>query len=87
MIRAIVFATAALSLSACGGGNYDPPREETPVQPAANLAPAVIVADFPYNDVRKFCDEGRAIYAVRDDNATALAVVEDARECPQPAAR
>lgn len=79
-MRTVLIIAACLSLTACGGYHSSDPAQSKGAEPT-------ILSETPHNDVRKFCDEGRAVYTVQDDNATAIAVVENARECQQPQAQ
>jgi hypothetical protein len=77
MIRIALFTAAALSLAACG--NTAPAEPEPPV---TGKNPAIVTRyEDGYSDIAKVCDEGRAVYYVRDDNSAAIAIVPDAKEC------
>lgn len=74
MTRSAMIAVAALTLASCGP-NQSPPA------PAPFGTKETVVLSNSYNDIAKVCDEGRAIYYVRDANSAALAIFPDAKEC------
>lgn len=73
-MRYLVILAAALALAAC---HPVPEQNERPA-PAATRTSGAKVAQRVY----KYCDMGRAVYVMDEVYAAAIAIVENAPECP-----
>jgi hypothetical protein len=67
----------SLAASACSGES----ETESAQLLLDEAAPAVLRNISYHQHVRKYCDEGRAIYFIAGNDTAAMAVVEDANEC------
>ena len=76
MKKIVVVLAAPCVLASCGDASSD--RNTPPLPVAAVVAKT---GGGSNNRIVKVCDQGRLIYAIRDDNSAALAIVENAPEC------
>lgn len=74
VLKPALALVGALAISACGQPDVTP--EGKPVPRGTR-----VFQPHSLNNVVKFCDQGRAIYAIDDDNSGAIAIVENATEC------
>ncbi len=78
MTKVVLILAAALSVSAC---NTDA-QPQTAAQSQPKAVAGKIVVNYQGTELMKVCDGARAVYFVNDDNSAAIAVVENAAECP-----
>lgn len=67
----LTITLAVLMLAACN--NQTQPPEQSSYHYVANME--------DYGLLKKFCDEGRAIYVVDSYRGKAMSVIPDAKEC------